>query len=662
MPQRKKVENIALIGLVAQLVFLGISFALYSTSEGSPAVLAEVWFLVPGVLVWLTVLLHGRQRRLAQVEREEMEELKKARISEEIFEEQELDRMRAHTGLKIFERYLVPAFSIILAGGLGFLSFLNIRGMVLLEGMEPAHNPLAVVAGMAVITFFGFLLGKYAVGLAHSRELRLLRAGGSYLMGNVVGSLILLLSMSMVHFGIEWLELVAAYAIPVVMGLVAVEILLNLILEIYRPRVPGQEKRPAYDSRLLNLVAEPGDILQTVAATLDYQFGFKISETWFYRFMERAIVPIICVQLLLLWLLSGIVVVERGEGVFIERFGQPLITEADEAKGLKATLYKPGYHLKYPWPVDRVRRLPVGKIYSREVGKVPVTKEDQFAPPEGEEVQPMTDENIILWKEVHVKDPQKTKEANFLVPSVVEVGDEAEEEIGGPALNVARLMAHVHFRVKHIGGEVDPGAAYRFYYGHRDPAQIIEDVAYRTMCRIAASQNFLRWIHVDRGVVSREFERQLQASLDTYEMGVEVVYAGIPAVHPPAETADAYESVISAYEEQQRMIYQAGTEAVKVLEDARGEAAQKLAASGGYSYRLRVVSEAERDRFEVQQEAFAKAPNVYRYRKYFSAIEQVLQGHRLFIVPISEKEVNIIDTQEKLGTDILDIDMEESLR
>ena len=659
MPQKKKLESIALLGLVAQLVFLAISFALYSQSGRSPAVLAETWFLLPGVFVWLVVLLHGRQRRLARAEREEMEELKKSRISEEIFEEQELDRMRAHTGLRIFERYLVPAFSIILAGGLGFLSFWNIRSLVMLEEVAAAQNPLAIVAGSAVITFFGFLLGKFAVGLAHSRELRLLRAGGSYLMGNVVGSMILLLAMSMVHFGVLWVEVVAAYVIPIFMGLVSVEIILNLVLEIYRPRVPGQEPRPAYDSRLLNLLAEPGDILQTVAATLDYQFGFKISETWFYRFMERAIVPLILIQVLLLWLLSGIVVVDPGEGVFIERFGDPLVSAADQSAGLKATLYEPGYHLKWPWPIDQTQRIAVDKVYSREIGKVPVTAADQFQPPD-EEIQPMTDENIILWKEVHVEDPQKMKEANFLVPSVVEV--EAEEEIGAPALNVARLVAHVHFRVKRRDGSADPQAAYQFYYDHRNPEQLIEDVVYRTLCRIGASQNFLEWIHVNRGAVSREFSRRFQRALDNHRVGVEVVYAGIPAVHPPAETAEAYESVISAYEEQQTMIYEAETEAVEALEAARGNAAQVLSEARSYRYRLREVSEAQRDRFVVQRNAFDKAPNVYRYRKYFSAIERVLEGHRLFIVPISEKEVNIIDTKKKLGSDILDINMEESLR
>lgn len=658
MPKKKKVENIAMVGIVVQIIFLAITFALFSQSGRSPALLTEVWFLVPGLLVWLVVLLHGRQRRLARAEQEEMQELRDKRVSEEIFEEQQLDQMRAHTGLRIFERYVVPAVGVILSLGLGFLCYLNLQTVLQTASVGPASNPLAVLAGMAIVTFFGFLFGKYAVGLAQNEEWRLLRAGGSYLMGNVAGSFILLVAMSLVHFGVLWAEVLAAYIIPIMMGLVAVEIALNLVLEIYRPRVPGQESRPAYDSRLLNLLSEPGDILETVASTLDYQFGFKISDTWFYRFMERAIVPIILIQVTLLWLLSGIVVVKQDEGVFMERFGRPIVTEADQERGLKATLFGPGYHLKLPWPIDQAHRLPVDWVVNREIGKIPVRAGEEYFP-EQEDVPTMTDENIILWNEMHVEDPQRMTEANFLVPSSVEVG----EDFGAPALNIARLIGFVHFRINRLeNGDVDPRAAYRFFYNYQSPLRLVEDIAYRTMTRIAASQNFLRWIHKDRGKVSKEFARQLQEALNAREMGIEIIFAGMPAVHPPPETADAYGGVINAYEKKETMISEARMEAVEMEEKARGEAAEKVSSANSYGYRLKKVSEAERDRFGVQMDAFLKAPRVYRYRKYFSNVERVLDSHRLILVPETEKEVDIINMGEKSGSDIMDINMEESLQ
>ncbi len=688
MPENKKVETTALFGLALQLVFLGIAWALYSKSD-SRAVLAQMWFLAPGALLWLIVLLHGRQRRLARREREEMEELAKTRMSEEIFEEQELDRMRAHSGLVIFERYVMPVFSVAFGGVLLFLAYRSLGDLVRTAfGAEaemgrvvPAKDPLAVVAGMTAMAFFGFLLGKYCVGLARqeaaggvgkggipSSSLPLLRAPGSYLMGNVVGSLLLVLAMSMVHFQVLWLEKAAAFAIPALMGMIGVEVLLNMVLNIYRPRVPGRLARVPYDSRLLGLIAEPEDVLKTVAATLDYQFGFKISETWFYRFMARAIVPLILIQLTALWLLSCIVVVHRGEIVFIERFGCPRRPEASSQVGnagspvAKAAVYGPGYHLKAPWPIEVARKVPADRIYRKEVGKIFHTDESPFGdkmPPLPKDMQMMTDEDIILWRELHVH-PAVGKEADFLVPSVAEI----QEEFKAPALNIARVMAHVHFRIKRsaAGGKgdrtVSPAAAYDFYYRHADPERLVEDLSFRAMCRLAASQDFLKWIHVDRAIVSHRFAAMLQKALDENNLGLELVYAGIPAVHPPAETAEPFEDVINAYQEKQTIKHQARQTATRRVNLAKGMAAEVAGRAQSYGHRLKVVSRAESDRFAIQLAAYRKAPDVYRYRKYFSAVEEVLGGHRIFIVPILKDEVLFIDLKESLSDALMNIDLQ----
>ncbi len=654
MPQDKRVETTALCGLLLQMVFVGIAYALYAKS-GSPAVLAQMWFLAPGVLVWLMVLLHGRQRRLARQEREEMEALRKGRISEEIFEEQELDRMRAHTGLRVLERFVVPAFAVLLSGLLLFLAYWNISHAWKAEEGLAIQSPLAVVLGMAVTAFFGFLLGKYTVGLAHSPEMSILRASGSYLMGNVVGSLLLVLAMSTLHFGVLWPERAARYMMPGLMSLVAAEILLNLILDIYRPRVPGREHRPAYDSRLLGLFAEPGDVLKTVATTLNYQFGFQISETWFYRFMQRAIIPLVVVQLIALWCLSCVVAVERGDIAFIERFGRPRLSARDRQRGLKASLYGPGYHLKAPWPIEVARKVPADMIYSVEVGRILKTEgqDSEIVQPEGAPVTP--DPDVLLWGELHV-DPSSGQEADFLIPSLVEV----REEIKAPALNIARVLAQVHFRIKrNAEGATDEAAAYDFYYRHASPERLVGDLGFRAMNRLAASQNFLQWIHVDRARVSERFARMLQEALDDERIkaGIEVVYAGIPCVHPPAHTAEAYEGVINAYEEKQTVMHQAAQQAIGAENQAKGRAAELVAEAESFGHQLKTLSEAESYRFAIQLSAFLKAPEVYRSRKYFSTIEDVLQGHRLLIVPQLKDEVLTIDTQEKLGTDILKIDL-----
>ncbi len=664
MKKRTMVEVMSACGFFAQVVFIITCYALYSLtgSEGesnSLALLAQTWFMVPGVFLWVVVYLHSRQQRLARVEKEEFEQLKKGRLSEEIFEDQELDRMRAHTGLQIFEKYLVPVFSGLLVVALGVLSW---RRLVAVYGAAPAEmsDPLTAVAGMAAVTFFGFLLGKYAVGLARGKGLELLRAPASYLMGNVMTGLLLVVATAMVHFGIGWMETVAAYVIPAFMGVIAVEVAFNMVMDFYRPRVPDQPWRPAYDSRLLNLCAEPAGVFETFAAMLDYQFGFKISETWLYAFMRRAIMPLVVVWLVALWALSSLVVVNPGEAAFIERWGSPRVRESDRTAGLPASLYGPGMHLKLPWPIETARRFESDFIYSKHAGKLMYEDEPFLArTDEGLEDAPLQqDEDIILWRELHV-DPELGREAQFLVPSVVEV----EREYGAPPLNIARLIARLHYRIKRgEDGNVDPRAAYSFYYLHGNPHRVLENLAFQSICRIAANQNFLNWIHIERREVSDRFAAMLQESIDRYDLGIELVYAGLPSVHPPAAVSRAYESVINAYEQKETMINQAERDRTRRVKDAEGEAARLLGRAQAYAYELQQVSEAEQLQFQRRLEAFRRAPDVYRARQHFSAIEDVLEGHRLYIVPVTEKEVNIIDLKGRRATDILDLDLERSVR
>ena len=654
MASPKKLELTALFGLGMQIVFLCVVFVLRAASH-SGAVFAEMCHMVPGVLVWFTVLFHGRQERLAAQEEEELRELKKTRVSEELFEETELDSMRAKTGLLIFERYLVPALSLLLSVSLLLLAYYVIKGTWPSEGAPEPRNIAPVAVGMVFLTFVGFLVGRYAAVMAQNPRYRLLRACAGYMLGNVAGSLLVAVALGATYFGVAWPEWVVVRLIPVVMALVGAEVVLNLIMDIYRPRVEGRPARPPYDSRLLGLFAEPGGILKTLAATLDYQFGFKVSETWFYRFMQRAIVPLVAIQLSTLWLLTSIVVVDKHEVAFIERFGRPRVSEADAAQGLRASIHEPGYYLKAPWPFETARHVPAYELQRLEIGKVYFAEgEDR---PELEQIGPaMTDPDIILWTEEHV-DPEIGYEPDLLAPSFEKLRERESEEGGAepvPEINLARVLGYVHFRVKRrADGVVSPHAAYQYYYMHTDSRRLIEHLAYSVLCRLAANQNFLKWVNVERQECNLRFKEQLQQAMDDYGLGAEVVTAGIPVVHSPPQVADAYQDVINAFEEKEATVFQGEAGAISALENGKAEAARIANASKSYAYRVKALAKADADRFLVQLLAYRKAPNVYRYRKYVSALQKLLPGHRLYVVPVAEDEVQVIDLKEGSGSDLL---------
>ena len=673
MAAPRKLEMTALLGLVLQGAFALSCFVLGRVS-GSRAVQAEFWYLVPGLLVWLLVLVHGRQRRLARQEMEERERLKETRLSAEIFEETELDTMRASAGLLIFERYFVPFLSVVLSGALLFLAYRTVQG--LWGGSWKVAKPSAVAMGMVFISFLGYLIGKYAAGLAQNRGFRLLRAAGGYILGNVMAAMLIAVAMAMYYFDIKRGETIMAYGIPLVMAMVGVEILLNLLLDIYRPRVPGQETRPPYDSRLLGLFAEPQGVFRTLAATLDYQFGFKVSETWFYRFMQRAILPLLLIQLLSLWLLTIMVMVNQDEVVFIENLGKPYVSPADAAKGAKGTIFGPGLYLKAPWPFSVARHVPAYRILSLQVGKI---RKEGVKPG-----APGLTQDVILWREAHIN-PQEGYEASFLVPSTAQIRQEKEEEAETPSgdatatpaaaadaegltdlaaaqkkahiprVNLARLDAQVYYRVKRKpDGQIDENAAFAYLYRQSEIQQHIEKLAYRSICRIAASQDFLKWIAEERGKTAAAFKELLRDAVDQAGLGVEVVDVTISAVHPPSEVASDYEAVVAALEHRESLIYQGQQEAIKRERSAEATGEETVREANGYSQGLKIMARGDAEQFLVRLGVFKLAPQVYIMRTYLDAIDDVLVGQKVYVVPLAPSEVHVIDLQEKLRPQLLE--------
>ncbi|MBR6057711.1 MAG: hypothetical protein IKP58_06035, partial [Victivallales bacterium] len=144
----------------------------------------------------------------------------------------------------------------------------------------------------------------------------------------------------------------------VILTILAIELILGFVIEFYRPRMPGEEERPLIESRLLALFTEPGGVARNVAASLDYQFGFRVSEVWFYRFLERTLVPLFVAMVILLWLQTCLVVIGSEEQGIHERFGR-----VENQEPLQAGMY-----FKYPWPLARIRRFPVEEVQEIELG------------------------------------------------------------------------------------------------------------------------------------------------------------------------------------------------------------------------------------------------------------------------------------------------------
>ncbi len=116
---------------------------------------------------------------------------------------------------------------------------------------------------------------------------------------------------------------------------------------------------PLYDSRLVGLLAQPESLFTTAAQALDYQFGFKVSETWFFQLLQQSLPVLFLAQLAALLLSTCVVFIDPGEQGILEHFGR---------LAARPFILEPGGHLLWPWPIDKVHRYRTGQIQTFEVG------------------------------------------------------------------------------------------------------------------------------------------------------------------------------------------------------------------------------------------------------------------------------------------------------
>jgi regulator of protease activity HflC (stomatin/prohibitin superfamily) len=130
-------------------------------------------------------------------------------------------------------------------------------------------------------------------------------------------------------------------------------------------------------------------------------------------------------------------------------------------------------------------------------------------------------------------------------------------------------------------------------------------------------------------------------------------------VHPPVKVGNVFNEVVSASEERHTTIIKAQTEAVTAIAKAEGEAAAIRADAASYRHNRMQVALAEAERFGQQLRAYLASPELFPLRSFLSVLEEEAAGLRKYIVAVKGgREVVILNLEERLGNEILDINLD----
>ena len=313
----------AIAGTVAQFVLAATVLFLYLATDA--AVLGSLAaYAFCGMVLWLAVWIAIELARGAAMEAFELEARTEADARGERTEpalfDNPADARPASRRSARYRRFGIPTASCLFGASLVSVGFLLQRDPEF--DSVPVVSPATYAGYGALISFVGFVTGRYLLGVGSVTAKPLLRGGASFVLSVVLGVFLTTIALACGHSEL-WLPLHwFTIGVPFVALVVGVEVLVQVVLGFYRPRRRGEEPRPAFDSRLLAFASSPGNLFERLQSGLNYQFGFEISRSWFWALLSRSAGSLLVFGVAVLLALSSIVVVEPPQQALVLRLGR----------------------------------------------------------------------------------------------------------------------------------------------------------------------------------------------------------------------------------------------------------------------------------------------------------------------------------------------------
>jgi modulator of FtsH protease HflK len=131
-----------------------------------------------------------------------------------------------------------------------------------------------------------------------------------------------------------------------------------------------------------------------------------------------------------------------------------------------------------------------------------------------------------------------------------------------------------------------------------------------------------------------DVQERLQRYLEYYETGILISTVNIDDAKPPPEVLEAFDDVIKAREDEERLKNEAQAYANGIVPEARGQAQRQIEEASAYKEQVIAEAQGEASRFTQLLTEYEKAPEVTRQRLYIDAVQAVLGNSSKIMVDV----------------------------
>ncbi len=168
----------------------------------------------------------------------------------------------------------------------------------------------------------------------------------------------------------------------------------------------------------------------------------------------------------------------------------------------------------------------------------------------------------------------------------------------------------------------------------QDP-ELSLDNASESAIRHVVGGNFMDQIlTTGRDRIAADVQERLQDYMNVYNTGILVSQVNVVDAQPPDAVRPAFDDVIRAREDEQRVQNQAQQYSNQIIPEARGEAQRRIESANAYKEQVVAQATGDASRFDQLLTEYVKSPEVTRQRLYIDSIEDVMTASSKIMVDV----------------------------
>jgi len=193
--------------------------------------------------------------------------------------------------------------------------------------------------------------------------------------------------------------------------------------------------------------------------------------------------------------------------------------------------------------------------------------------------------------------------------------------------NIVDVKLAVQYKVK---------SASDFLFRVRDPEIVLRQATESAVREIIGKSNMDFILKEGRADITAQTMTLIQKILDRYQAGLIITTVNLQGAQPPEQVQDAFADAVKAQGDSERVKNEAEAYSNDIIPRARGKAARQIAEANAYKEQVIAEAQGEASRFDQVLTEYLKAPEVTRKRLYLESMESVLSNSSKVLVDVKE--------------------------